>query len=400
MKYRFLNKPILQKKHISFTNTLDYTIYLFLLFFIFIDWITGIALQSGFLSIGVPYKIFLMMLIFLGIKSEKKIVLLLYFVAAFFLSSFAYFFQISIDTSSAQATLLKTMMLPFLSIYLEDTYKSIPQGKYILKQLCTINAIIIIFNQMLGILGYGNSTYGGTGGTGIKGFFYDGNAITVVCFCLFVFFYSFEKNRPLSLLLFFSAFLLGTKTSVLAIALYFFTINYLSVTRKRKILILLVFLCFIFLIFYLINYTKIFAYHIATMQRLHKAFDGHILSMLLSGRNEALKTQYIYYKEHFSITNFFWGTGGSFNNELIELDFFDTFFSYGLIFCIPITLNYLYYTIHNRTNKKLLIFNIMIILITFTSGHVWYNTATALFYVINNIYNKVEKNEIRCMEKY
>lgn len=388
-----LKSPIYRIHKVTFSSILDYFIYLCFVGFIFVDFITGVLLSKGLPSIGVPFKLFLMLLIFLSIKREKKFLLLLYFFTLFTLCCLSYFFSRIADFSNSMSMILKIMMYPFILMYLEDSYRL---KSYELKRICTINLLVIFFNQLLGIAGLGLQTYGTDGGFGIKGFFYDGNAMAVVCFCLFVFFYSIEKNLIFAFMAFFSSLLIGTKTSVLAIILYFFMVKFYYSSRKTKKIIFVLFISVVFFFYYLIAFTDVFKFQIEKITRLYNLFDGNILSVILSGRNLDLQNHLLIYKENFGLRNLLFGDGFLKGEKIIELDFFDTLFSYGSLFCLSITIAYLYLIHRNRKNRNLLFFNLLIILITFTSGHVWFNTSTALFFVINNVYKKVETYNNSC----
>ncbi len=387
-----LNKPLyIVPQKAFFPTIIDLIIYYLLVIFSLVDCFTGLFLQLGFPSIGVPYKLFLMMLMFFSMKSEKKFTLILYCLMLFFLCALVYLFQSYTDFSTSLSMILKIMMYPFVYFYLNDTYKKINNGLYYLDQICFWNFITIFINQVLGLAGLGFSTYN-DGGFGIKGFYFDGNAMAVVCFCLFVFYYSIKKNNLLAFLLFFCSVLLGTKTSILAIFLFFFIIRFKRAKIKTKARLILLFVIIIGLFVYLILFTNIFSYHVDKIKRLYKLFNGRIIDVILSGRSIDLKNHTKFYFEHFSLKQILFGYGYRLNSKIIELDFFDTLYSYGLLYCFLILLLYIYPIYINRKNKEIVVFNLLVFLITFSSGHVWYNTSTALFLVINNIYYGV-KNE-------
>lgn len=71
--------------------------------------------------------------------------------------------------------------------------------------------------------------------------------------------------------------------------------------------------------------------------------------------------------------------------KIIELDAFDTLFCYGVLFFIPTFLFYSHCLFINRRNLKIVMFNVVYFLISITSGHVWYNSQAALFFVIINL---------------
>lgn len=388
-----VSTPIIKFEKIHFHSILDYFIFICFEIFVLMDFFTGLLLSMGLPSIGVPFKLVLMILIFLSIKKENKYLFIFYLIALTSICSLTYFFSNIADLTESISMILKIMMYPFLLLYIEDTYDNLDNGKRLIKRICLLNLYVIFFNQILGILGFGLSTYATGGSFGIKGFFFDGNAMAVVCFCLFVFFYSIDRQPVLALMMVFSSFILGTKTSLLAITLYFFIYSFLTSKRRTKKYILLLFSIVIFLMWHLINNTDLFTFHVEKIKRLYDVFDGHILSVILSGRDVDLATHYKIYKEHFNLTTFLFGDGYLKSEKTIELDFFDTLFSYGSLFCLPVVFAYLYVILRNRKNISVTIFNVLIVVITFTSGHIWYNTSTALFFVINNLYGRLNLNE-------
>lgn len=390
--YSVISKPLFRiPQKTVFRNSLDLIIYYLLLWFSLIDCLTGLFLQIGLSSIGVPYKLLLMVLMLFSMKSEKKVILSIYFLSLFSVCAFVYFFQAYTNFSTSLSMILKIMMYPFVFFYLNDTYKNQNNGSFYLERICFYNFITIFINQILGIAGLGFSTYN-DGGFGIKGFYFDGNAMAVVCFCLFVFYFSIKKNNFYSFIIFLCSVLLGTKTSILAIMLYYFLISFYRAKLKTKVKLLLFFVIFIGGFVYSILFTDIFSYHIEKFKRMYELFNGRIIDVLLSGRSIDLKNHTKFYNENFSIKQFLFGYGYREGVKIIELDFFDTLYSYGFLFCFFILILYIYPLYSNRKNKEIFVFDLLILLITFTSGHVWYNTSTALFLVINNIYYGV-RNE-------
>lgn len=387
----FLLKPFFHSHGFGkFNSILDLLIYYMLLIFSLVDCVTGLFLQSGLPSIGVPYKLLLMLLMTLSIKSFNKITLFIYFLILFSFCGLIYLFLPYTDLSTSLSMILKIMMYPCILLYFYDTYKKNPQGAELIERICFYNFITIVVNQILGILGYGFSTYN-DGGFGIKGFYYDGNAMAVVCFCLFVFYFSIKKNSIFALILAICSVILGTKTSILAIFLYFFAVKFKRANLKIKVTLCILLGVTFFVLFYFINFTDMFSYHVAKIKRMYELFDGNILAVILSGRNIDLANHTQFYKEHFSISQLLFGYGYRKYVKIIELDFFDTLYSYGLLFCTLILIMYIYPIFYNRKYKEVVIFNILVLLITFASGHVWYNTSTALFLVINNFYYSIRK---------
>ena len=119
-----------------------------------------------------------------------------------------------------------------------------------------------------------------------------------------------------------------------------------------------------------------------------KLFNGNIISVILSGRDIKLKNHINFFNDNFSFLNFIYGYGFLNHIDIIELDIFDTFFSYGLLFFTAIVSFYLYCLYINRKNRALLFFNMLYLGICISSGHIWFNTMSALFFSLVNLYFK------------
>jgi hypothetical protein len=233
-------------------------------------------------------------------------------------------------------------------------------------------------------MGFGTTTYK-TQGLGINGFLFDGNANAVMVFCIYVYYFITKKGeKKISIFFIFLGILIGTKVSIISNILYMLVINITLQKRIKKIIYLIFMPLLIFLLIYICYINHIFDYHLQRISFLYNRFGDSILKALLSGRSDDLTNHFKYYKENFSLVEMLFGYGFLSNMKIIELDLFDTLFSYGLLISLPILFFYGYTAYINRKNKKLLLFNILYFFISITAGHVWYNTSSALFFGIIN----------------
>ena len=74
---------------IFFSTIIDYIIFIMFLLYSLVDCLTGMSKVIGIPSIGVPYKLLLILLMILSTKSNK-IIVYTYFFSVIFLSAFFY----------------------------------------------------------------------------------------------------------------------------------------------------------------------------------------------------------------------------------------------------------------------------------------------------------------------
>lgn len=86
------------------------------------DLFTGLFLSRGLPSIGIPFKLVLMFLIFLSIKKEYKFLLILYFLSLMAVCAVIYSFSRTANFSESLSMFLKIIMYPFILEYIENTY--------------------------------------------------------------------------------------------------------------------------------------------------------------------------------------------------------------------------------------------------------------------------------------
>ncbi len=373
---------------------LDYISYFLLCVYSFVDCFTGLCAIYNIPSPGSVYKLILILIftVSIGIRSNKKILLPIYL---FIVIVFAYFFNsfINSDFSNANesvAMVLRIILCPILFLYLDLTYKNCLSK---LLGIFSANVITVFFNFVLGTLGFGEPTYP-YAGIGIKGFYFDGNSFAIVVFCIFVFFLSQievtkqKKSLPLFILFFIVAVAIGTKVSILSVFLLYLFFVWKRSGTTTKIFLVVIFPIFMFLCFYILYSQGYLDFQIWRIKHLLKLFGNNIFSVILSGRDVKLMQHFALWNENFSLHNFLFGYGMLLNIDIIELDIFDTFFSYGLLIFIPVF--YFYFFVLKKSFSSgcgiLKAFNILYFLICLTSGHIWYSTSAALYFSIINIY--------------
>lgn len=366
-------------------DEIDFIIYFLLLFYMLVDCITGLFGMYGIPGISQPYKMLLMFLMVLSLKSYIGAVIYFYFFGIVSVSLVMYFFNSYTNFSNSLAMQLRIIMAPILFIFLKTLYKKDPRKVF---NIIKANTIVLIGNLILGLLGFGDSTYKqGEATSGIKGFFYDGNALAAILFVTYVLWINLRPSSKykISIVFLFFGLLVGTKVSVLSIVLYFCAYSFFSVHYRKRFFTIFVLSLSISLLIYILFQTSFFQYQIERIKWLLTLFKGNYLSVILSGRNLDLIKHYKFYQTNFSIRELLFGFGFLNFTKIIELDFFDTFFSYGLLFFCGIFSFYLYCFLINRKNSKIMCFNLLFFCLCVTSGHIWFNSQAALFFSIVNI---------------
>ena len=363
---------------------LDSIIYILLLCYTFVDCLTGLFKMYGLPSVSLPYKVMLICLMVVSLKSYSGGVIYFYYFAIILSSLCLYLFNAYTSIFDSLAMQLRIIMAPIVFIYLKKIYL------YNIIKIITllkVNTMVLVFNLLLGGFGFGDSTYKGQLNLGVKGFFYDGNALAVTLFVIYVIWLNLlpQKKIKVSITFFVLAVLIATKVSVLSVLFYFCCFCFLDVPMKKRFSVLGVLFIGVFLLSFFLFQMPIFQYHYERIKWLLTIFDGNYLSALLSGRDIDLAKHYSFFQRQFSLTVVLFGYGYLNFMKIIELDAFDTLFCYGVLFFIPTFLFYSHCLFINRRNLKIVMFNVVYFLISITSGHVWYNSQAALFFVIINL---------------
>lgn len=378
--------------HDKTEQLLDYFLFILFLFHCAVDCLTGLSKILGFPSPAIPYKFLMMLLMVISIKSFYVILLpiLLIIIVIFGLGYYSVLPYSSVTDSLSM--MMRIIFYPFMYSYFYTSYRNKIYSKELIKEIICFNFYTVLINQFLGIIGIGVKTYS-DGGFGIKGLFFDGNAFSVAIFCMFVYYYALEKSKKKSFLLFCISVMIGTKTAILSIIFYFFVMKYHTAKKIKKNLVLLCFLLILSIVLYCIFYTDLFSYHVEKIKRLYNLFKGNILAVITSGRTIDLEHHFKFYNDNFTYPKFFLGQGYLKSYKIIELDLFDTFFSYGFILTLIITSFYSLILYMNIKSFAHFVFNVLFFLISITAGHVWFNTTACLFFCLINIYqSENEKN--------
>jgi hypothetical protein len=292
------------------------------------------------------------------------------------------------------STFSKLYSVPIFFIYFSVSIKN-NESIYVVKytKIMTVSILVFIFNILAGLLGFGFPTYNiENGSMGIKGFFYAGNEVSILFFCLYYYLLSQIPYRKIfRLMIYFIAFIvsfmIGTKTVIAACFIFSFIDYYYISSKKGKMLFPVISGIIVLITVYYFQHTniyKFFEYRFLTTLDRNKS---NILDAITSGRLTALGDFYQYWAINFSFLHFMFGIGIH-PIKGIEIDFFETFFFFGIItlffvFCFYLNL---IYKSAIKGNKKLLCFNILYFIISFFAGHVWFGVMAGFFYAYINSY--------------
>lgn len=408
-------------------------VYYILLLMPFVDLLTGYALNAqmnGVLTAtGQVYRLiafFYMFYILYGHKFHKKLVWLLLFTAYTMLLVVvdALRFQGSVfENSSYTIKLLFPIYLFYCLVYVSKNDGGLTER--VIKAFSWIYPMSFIIPRLLGIGYYLN---GYSFNSGYKGLYYAANEQNVVLMTLFV--YNFQKlyddltytKGALSVIrlnilnfvklisIIISLLLIGSKTSLLAIAivciLYLFRGEKMKVKLKFITTFVVVGLGVFTMIGLVLNeQLGNIAQRIVYSYNRYATAEGGLLTFVLSKRNLRIapSIDYWYGNNQNSVLNFFFGVGKaskcpkntiSVNPfSLIELDFFDCLFWFGFIATVIVICFYLSFFLRTFKKPELFMEKIMFALIfcfSMLAGHVIMspNSGAMFAMIICDIYLK------------
>lgn len=371
---------------------INYIIYLLLIFYLLVDSITGVTSRNYGISLSIPYKFFLaslMLVVVLNYKTNITIWISLFL----FWFILAYYFMIinnCPEISFSVQVCIKEVILIIFYIYFRLLKKLDLQCNDNLKYVININTIIFSINMIIGLLGFGYSTYGS--GFGTKGFFFAGNELFLFLLSsIYYYLKSDDKKRKFLLIIWFftMGILLGTKTAILSLFLIILWDLYNNLRKEHKVkyFILLLFCLgvIIYFSFNLILEMELIKNIIYKFNRI-KDLSGSIFNALLSGRIEFLKNTFQLWKNELSFIRIVFGGGEFFQGKNIEIDFFDSIILNGYVFTIVylIFLIFLLFRALIKHNRLLFVINLLVIIVSFFAGHVWYNLTGGIFFVMIN----------------
>jgi hypothetical protein len=397
----------IQNTYIKFSANLfaEKIAYLLLFNILLIDLIGGYVLSTGNeTSIMVIYKstLFATILFFL----RRDTAFLLYIVSILFFSFLLFCFHFINGTGeyfSSKIILISRFNLNIsVFLFLSNRIKNSPLYFLKLKRLLNFNFYIIFFSVLLGVFGYGRSTYEGAE-VGSKGFFEGGNDIGIAFLAIsyFMLSLSYYYKRPfyhkgflITIILITAiatttkAIIIGSLISIMFINMYYMHSN--VIVKYIKALIIILILTFIIYQGALIS---------GIYERLFFFLDLHdFWFIIFSGRNEFASIVFQQFtKSSLALKTF--GFDQLFN---IEMDFFDILFNFGYIGLIYFLILFLFVQFKIRIcifQGKIFASQIrylfsFIVFIGLISGHMLFSTQGGLFLFVVTSLIHVKKIDI------
>ena len=346
------------------------------------------------------FKLAILMLIVVRLQ-YKGIVLLL---GTLIYLSF-YLLHLALTTDEYKEPILmfsKFLSLFYLYFYFRFSFRCFPAKSALYGRKALLIAwIVFACNVMLGLAGYGVSTYGGADeediDMGVKGFFFAGNELGGIMAVLapFMFYLILAKLSGLKSVLAYMVViaigtLVGTKTAILATWLSAIVIPLLYLPPRKRLGLILVLIAAIGLsIPYVIN--LISESSIGAVERWSYFYDsGGVERLIFSGRDEywnLLSREF--YKSDFPIQLF----GMGINGKIVERDHLDTLLIFGYLGFFLITSFFLYLLFyayryrHNNSLMKVVIFSDLLVLgISYIAGHVWFSAMASVYIALLNAF--------------
>lgn len=372
------------QKRLNYPHYLWYFFYWLLL----VDSINGFFLGLGqSFPLGIIYKsILLFCLIAIALKDRRNIPSLFLWIG--YLSIFLIHFSCNGNAGKLGDTL--SLLSKFWVVYwgypvMVKIAKDSPNLTFDrIKSIFALNAIVLVANIILGILGFGYSSYGdgGEDSTGYRGFFYAINELSGVILVLFgsVLFYTkiaFSNMKYYLVLLFllFCVAMFSTKTAMGGMLLLFVFLQYLF-GKKKYFIWMTLFLCILIPLLLYIGYRM--ALESGLWDRWMYFYDksDDFFSFIVSGRNiflENMKGRYL--------SSGFWGMAvGLGGNLTVEMDPFDAMLNFGILGLVIVYGFWLYMIRQAFVRRKVcllakfvLFIDIEILIFSIFAGHLMFS---------------------------
>lgn len=383
-----------------------------LAFMAIVDSLNGFLVQNNLPSFGQPYRLIFFVFLFLFTYINNKLSNIIYinfmFLYIFTIMSISFFYHQSLDGLLYE--LIKVSKFIFI-IFIIESYKNYvtdyKTGLMVIEKIINYNIVLfplsIIIPRLLNI-GY----YVYSDGSGYKGFYKANNELSIVFVFLFIFvidrlYQNINiKNIILFMLVLISIYMIGSKVAIVVpLGVIFIYLCKSIINYKNKyifsIMVVSIFLIILYLGFnlYVEDIMKIYG----RQKYFYYKFKDTPLTFILSSRNNFLEIMINNFKStDLNFLKFLFGYGmyikdSIIANELvrnlkeIEMDFFDIYYSYGIIGIIIIYGYFIKYikpfTKTSGYYFKYRLSFIIIIILGFLGGHVfWGALAGSIFSIV------------------
>ena len=389
----------------------DIAIFILLFGLLPIDMLNGYLLRelevAPLISVSQLYKIILLVFLFIRVSIPEKVI----FLSLILLLLIPTVFQIfsSFNMKIIFSDLVKVIkylgsvlaFFYFRSVFIHKAHLL----KWIYKWML-FSFLILVLNIFLRLFGLGFPMYTMNAlEIGSKGYFYAGNEVSGVLLILssfLMYWYQLFDKKKLFILVAILSILTGlyltSKTAILGTIFAFIYLFIFSPNTKRVSIKNIFFFLFSFFIalpiglYFVVEYLKTSD----VMDRFSFFWNElDIYTFILSNRNTYLFNFLEIFKKEYNVIEMILGVGQTTfetlnNNHIIELDFFDIYFAYGVI-GIVLFLIYISFvsiqSVFKSKNKNIFPFasytkfiSILLILMSFLSGHI-FNSGMAAIYI-------------------
>lgn len=386
-------------------------LWYFFYWLLLVDSVNGFFLGLGqSFPLGIIYKAFLLLFcIRIALKDRRNTPSLFLWIG--YLSVFLLHFSCYQNAKNLGETF--SLLSKFLIVYwgypviTKMVRSNVDKSFDIIKRIFVINALVLIANIILGILGFGYHSYGdgGEDATGYRGFFYSINELSGVILVVFgaILFYGkvHFSNIKFHIVFFFLLFcvvMFSTKTAMGGLLIIYVFLQYLFV-KKNYIVLISIFLCIIISVLLYLGYRMVVDNGLWDRWMYFYDKSDDFFSFILSGRNvfwENMKHQYL--------NSGFWGIlVGLGGNLTVEMDPFDALLNFGILGLI-IVYGFWFYMIKQAFSRRnysllakfVLFVDLLILLFSIFAGHLMFSgllgpfipVLNSLIYVPNEILYK------------
>lgn len=398
--------------------------YIFIILFTsisIIDSINGYIIYNTnySISVGKIYRILMIAILGIIIILSSKISNYKYIILGGL-----YFVFINLINSNSLGLFIKNseyvikLALPILIL---ESYKALYKkaliNKNIILKILEINTVLFPLMILVAkIIGGGRKTYSHSG---FKGYFNSTNELSIILLVSFIYCfnrlykYSFKSKSSIKYYILIVIniifmILLGTKTSFIGIVIVIGYYIFKESSRKLKLTIVGIGISLVIIITPIL---QIFGSSqinniIERQKYLFKLYDGNVITYLLSGRdrylieiNELLNgdennMKFLFGSSPEKVRNVLGDKLNMVNGKETEMDFFDTYFYYGLIGTALISIYY--YNIFRKTKKNLYGRTSLLTMLGFSffAGHILYGAMAGTYLgLVLCVCNEEKSNE-------
>lgn len=378
----------------------DYFIWNVIFLWLIIDSVTGFFSSKGInLPLSQFVKLGVLGIIVVRLSSYKKYLWILCVIIIYISYYFTHLAVHNYPLTNSFLILSKFLSLIIFYFYFKFSFLSDPKFTHKLgTKAFVISFFIIFFNVILGLMGYGVSSYKTDGiDAGVKGYFYAGNelggimAVIAPISIVFTLRYLKGYKKFLSFILILMAGIaIGTKTCILVTILSALIVPYMyskPKTKKKAIFFIVVSLAIlIYVIIRLVEESELEA--IARWKYFYDS--GGVERLILSGREVFWKEQSMKFYSSSLFSQLF-GLGSE--GKIIERDHMDSLIIYGYFgaflicsFMIYLLFIAIFHKPKNNLTKTIILSDIFVLLIGYFAGHVWFSAMASVYIALINAF--------------